>query len=238
MLKRVPTTTDGKLVDRLKESSRVNLPFKAPAPTKSLERIQPQRKRKRVSYVGQQEDDGSDDDNNSKKKKKGDSSYLNEDELLAMHKQYPVFRPTPFNQVVNRRFSLPSMKSKDGTVVIQVLSNVSLGIRPQTKVLPRPLHDPMEDHAIVLFDPTIDIKETDEERKEREVQEAKAKAEEEIKVKTAGMYNPHKSLRKLLGEGDEKKEKVPKVPVVIDPRLSKILRPHQVEGVKVCSPRY
>ena len=59
MLKRVPTTTDGKLVDRLKESSRVNLPFKAPAPTKSLERIQPQRKRKRVSYVGQQEDDGS-----------------------------------------------------------------------------------------------------------------------------------------------------------------------------------
>jgi len=238
MLKRVPTTTDGKLVDRLKGSSRVNLPFKAPAPTKSLERIQPQRKRKRVSYVGQQEDDGSDDDSNSKKKKKGDSSYLNEDELLATHKQYPVFRPTPFNQVVNRRFSLPSMKSKDGTVVIQVLSNVSLGIRPQTKVLPRPLHDPMEDHAIVLFDPTIDIKETDEERKEREVQEAKAKAEEEIKVKTAGMYNPHKSLRKLLGEGDEKKEKVPKVPVVIDPRLSKILRPHQVEGVKVCSPRY
>jgi len=236
MLKRVPTTTDGKVVDRLQESTRVNLPFKAPALAKSLERVQPQRKRKRVSYVGQQEDNDSDDDGSFKRKKRAekDSSYLNEDELLAMHKQYPVFRPTPFDQVINRRFSLPCMKSKDGSVVVSVLSNVSLGIRPQTKVLPRPLHDPMEDHAIVLFDPTIDIRETDEEKKEREAQEAKAKEEEEIKVKTAGMYNPHKSLRKLLGEGDEKKEKVPKVPVVIDPRLSKVLRPHQVEGVKVC----
>ncbi|KAJ3555036.1 hypothetical protein NP233_g12298 [Leucocoprinus birnbaumii] len=90
----------------------------------------------------------------------------------------------------------------------------------------------MEDHAIVLFDPTIDNRETDEERKAREAEEAKAKAEEEAREKTAGMYNPHKNLRKLLGEGGNRKEQTPKVPVVIDPRLSKILRPHQVEGVK------
>jgi DNA repair and recombination RAD54-like protein len=49
----------------------------------------------------------------------------------------------------------------------------------------------------------------------------------------AGLYNPHKSLRELLGEGGDKKEKAPKVPVVIDPVLSKVLRPHQIEGVKV-----
>jgi DNA repair and recombination RAD54-like protein len=47
------------------------------------------------------------------------------------------------------------------------------------------------------------------------------------------MYNPHKSLKDLLGEGRDKKTKVNKVPVVIDPRLTKVLRPHQVEGVKV-----
>ncbi|KXN86905.1 DNA repair protein rhp54 [Leucoagaricus sp. SymC.cos] len=235
MLRRVPTTTDGKVVDRLQESTRVNLPFKAPTFAKSLERVQPQRKRKRVSYAGQQADDDSDDDGGSKKKKKKDNkdrNYLNEDEILTMQKQYPVFKPRPFDQVVNRRFSLPSMRNKDGSVVVTMLSNVSLGIRPPTKVIPRPLHDPMEDHAIVLFDPTIDSRETDEERKEREAEEAKAKAEEEARAKTAGMYNPHKSLRQLLGEGNDKKEKVPKVPVVIDPRLSKILRPHQVEGVK------
>lgn len=235
MLKRRPTTADGKVVGKLQESTRVNLPFKAPTPAKSVERVQPQRKRKRISYAGQQADDDSDSDGGSKKKKKRDNkdvNYLNEDELLARQKQYPVFRPTPFDQVVSRRFSLPSMKNKDGSFLIPTLSNVSLGIRPQAKVIPRPLHDPMEDHAIVLFDPTIDNRETDEERKEREAEEAKAKAEEEARTKTAGMYNPHKSLRKLLGEGQEK-QKVPKVPVVIDPRLSKVLRPHQIEGVKV-----
>ena len=47
------------------------------------------------------------------------------------------------------------------------------------------------------------------------------------------MYNPHKSLKELLGGGKDKKKKVAKVPVVIDPRLSKVLRPHQIEGVKV-----
>lgn len=236
MLRRVPTTTDGKAVDRLQESTRVNLPFKAPSLAKSLERVQPQRKRKRVSYAGQQGDDDDDDDDESKKKKskdKKDGNYLNEDELLGRQKQYPVFKPTPFDQVVNRQFSLPSMKGKNGLVVTPMLSNVSLGIRPPAKVIPRPLHDPMEDHAIVLFDPTIDNRETDEERNEREAGEAKAKAEEEAREKTAGMYNPHKSLRKLLGEGGNKKEKVAKVPVVIDPQLAKVLRPHQVEGVKV-----
>ncbi len=41
------------------------------------------------------------------------------------------------------------------------------------------------------------------------------------------------SLKQLLGSGKDKKAKVDKVAVVIDPRLTKVLRPHQVEGVKV-----
>lgn len=91
----------------------------------------------------------------------------------------------------------------------------------------------MEDHAIVLYDPTIDTRETDEERKEREKEELRIQAEKEAREKCAGLYNPHKSLRDLLGGGKEKKTHHGKVPVVIDPRLSKVLRPHQVEGVKV-----
>jgi DNA repair and recombination protein RAD54 and RAD54-like protein len=90
----------------------------------------------------------------------------------------------------------------------------------------------MEDHAIVLYDPTIDDRETDEERKEREKQEEKRRAEQEAREKTAGMYNPHKSLKELLGEKDTK-QTVQNVPVLIDPQLGKVLRPHQVEGVKV-----
>ncbi|KAG2020202.1 SNF2-family ATP dependent chromatin remodeling factor snf21 [Coprinopsis cinerea AmutBmut pab1-1] len=238
MLRRPPTTSDGKVVDRLSESTRVNKPFKPPTVAKPVERVQPQRKRKRVSYAGQQnEDSDSDDDGNSKKKKKSDGGkdkdgiYHNEDELWAMHKKYPVYKPKPFDQIT-RRFSLPTMRSKDGSIVPLVPTGASLGTRPPAKIIPRPLHDPMEDHAIVLYDPTIDDRETDEERQERLKQEAKEKAEQEAKEKTAGLYNPHKSLKKLLGETEKDKAKVDKVPVVIDPRLSKVLRPHQVEGVK------
>ncbi|KAG6868238.1 hypothetical protein C0993_005938 [Termitomyces sp. T159_Od127] len=243
MLRRTPTTTDGKIVDRLQESTRINKPFKPPTLLVPAERVQPQRKRKRVSYKGQQgaDDDSADDSEASqdkkknKNKKKGkdgrDDSYHNEEDLLAAIKTYPVYKPKPFEQVV-RRFSMPAMTSKDGTLVPLLPTNISLGIRPKARIIPRPLHDPMEDHAIVLYDPTIDDRETDEERREREKEEAKEKAAQEARAKNAGLHNPHKSLRVLLGEGKDQKEKMDKVPVVIDPKLTKVLRPHQVEGVK------
>lgn len=240
MLRRMPTTADGKVVDRLQESVRVNKPFKVPSLSKPIEREQ--RKRKRVSYKGQ---DGGGDENDAdadttdgqpaKKKKKtkdgfNDNSFSVE-EIEALLPKYPVFKPKPFE--LNRRFSMPAMTGKDGKAIPHVFTGMSLGTRPPVKVAPRPLHDPMEDHAIVLYDPTIDDRETDEERKEREKEEAKEKAEKEAREKHAGMFNPHKSLRDMLGEKKATKDKVVKVPVVIDPRLCKVLRPHQVEGVKV-----
>lgn len=234
MLRRTPTTSDGKPVDRLQESIRVNKPFKPPTLVNASERVQPQRKRKRVSYKDAAGDENdSEDDARNKKKKKGDKdgTYDNREELKAAIKTYPVYKPKPFDML--RRFSMPTMTNKSGEKVHTVPSNVSLGIRPLAKIPPRPLHDPMEDHAIVLYDPTIDDRETDEEKKEREKEEAKDRAAKEAQQKTAGMYNPHKNLRALLGEDMKKKEKVQKVPVVIDPRLVKVLRPHQVEGVKV-----
>lgn len=80
----------------------------------------------------------------------------------------------------------------------------------------------MADHAIVLYDPTIDDKPDPEEVAQKE--EAAKKEEDR---------GPHKSLKAILGIEDKTKKKVVKVPVVIDPRLSKVLRPHQIEGVKV-----
>jgi DNA repair and recombination RAD54-like protein len=235
MLRRIPTTADGQEVGRLQESTRVNKPFKPPALANALE-SKPQRKRKRVSYK-EQGGHGSDSEvERTRKKQKTsmdkDGIYHNEEELRAAIPKFPVYSVKPFNELGSRRFSLPSMRSKDGKPVQLVASNASLGVRPQTKVPPRPLHDPMEDHAIVLYDPTIDDRETDEERKAREKEEAKERAAREAQEKMAGMYNPHKSLRSLLGEGTNN-ENMGKVPVVIDPKLSKVLRPHQVEGVKV-----
>jgi DNA repair and recombination RAD54-like protein len=83
----------------------------------------------------------------------------------------------------------------------------------------------MSDHAIVLYDPTID----DIPRPE---DEEAVKLELEKKKKEAEARGPHRSLKAILGIVDEKKKVDVKVPVVIDPRLAKILRPHQIEGVK------
>ena len=46
----------------------------------------------------------------------------------------------------------------------------------------------------------------------------------------------HKSLAEILGipkKGEQVEQ--PKVAVVIDPKIAKVLRPHQIEGVKVSS---
>jgi DNA repair and recombination RAD54-like protein len=77
----------------------------------------------------------------------------------------------------------------------------------------------------VLHDPTVDDKpkETpDPEEKQKEVELAS-------KIDAPLM---HKSLAEILGIKKKVEGEHPRVPVVIDPRLAKVLRPHQIEGVK------
>ncbi|TCD63616.1 DNA-dependent ATPase protein rad54 [Steccherinum ochraceum] len=232
MLRRAPTTADGKVVDRLQESTRINKPFKPPTPSSSL--VKPLRKRKRVSYkgAGGDNDDGdSDDDGRKSKKKKTGKDGMPETPRDNNIQEFPVFKAKSFDEM-SKKFAIPAIKNSDGQFVHKVASNIALGIRPLANIIPRPLHDPMEDHAIVLYDPTIDNRETDEERRERLKEEGKERLAKEAQEKSAGMYNPHKSLKAILGGGTDKKRAAGKVAVVIDPRLSKVLRPHQVEGVK------
>jgi DNA repair and recombination RAD54-like protein len=240
MLRRIPTTNDGLAVDRLQESTRVNKPFKPPTlAVKPIERSLPQRKRKRVSYKENGGNDDSDDESDDPKRRKKkrtskDNEYVDNGDgsVVNVNRSFPIFKPKPFDKIFGSKFAVPEIKNKAGDVVPVILSNVSLGIRAQAMIPPRPLHDPMEDHAIVLYDPTIDERETDEERKERIKEEERERMETEAQEKNKGLFNPHKSLRSILGEGKQKDKKQEKVPVVIDPRLSKVLRPHQVEGVK------
>ena len=88
----------------------------------------------------------------------------------------------------------------------------------------KPLHDPSGEFAIVLYDPTVEDKPVTKEEEQKKVEEGKA-------TKVDGPI-VHKSLAEILGL-KKKVEDRPRVPVVIDPRLAKVLRPHQVEGVKV-----
>lgn len=214
---------------------------------------------------------GSDSDGGSKKKKgskysMGNKEYGEDGVLNGMgalcNRKFPVFEVKEKSQVFSNRFAIPiittpvaSANQKVKTITVanggeggmrHALSHAALGCRRQPIIIPRPLFDPFEEHAIVLYDPTIDglplsltasqQLELDE-NEDPEIAAARfAEEEAEKKRKEEESRGPHKSLREILGLGekDDKKEKaVVKVPVVIDPRLAKVLRPHQIEGVKV-----
>lgn len=95
----------------------------------------------------------------------------------------------------------------------------TLGMRTGATFVVKPLHDPSGEFAIVLYDPTID------EKREKQAVEALESVKEVVPLM-------HRSLADILGIKKELVGDRPKVPVVIDPRLAKVLRPHQVEGVK------
>ncbi|KAL8341270.1 hypothetical protein RB598_003283 [Gaeumannomyces tritici] len=101
----------------------------------------------------------------------------------------------------------------------------TLGLRQGAAFVAKPLHDPSGEFALVLYDPTIDDKPKVREKP----------AETPAEADTAGEMDAplvHKSLAEILGIRKKVEGEHPRVPVVIDPRLTKVLRPHQIEGVK------
>ncbi|CAO1618312.1 unnamed protein product [Parajaminaea phylloscopi] len=226
-------------------------PFKTPFAKAAARGDEGGRKRKRVDYksMGGAADDSDDDDvdgaassatkGKSKKPAKTlEGMYKGIDasgvSLNVDTRKWQVFKPKEGGLL--RGFSVPTIKTKDGRVIETHLTYAALGTRRAIEIPPRPLHDPMAEHAIVLFDPTVD--DVEAEREKMRLQMAQQQIEEAASSGGAsnpgssGDSGPHKSLAAMLGL-DKKKEKVAeKVPVVIDPRLGKVLRPHQVEGVK------
>ncbi|UZJ56679.1 hypothetical protein CBS101457_005999 [Exobasidium rhododendri] len=225
------------------------------------------RKRSRVDYSkmgGGGEDgdadadvDGGSDEENKKPKKRAKGAPKSIDfsgmkgvdangaSLVKPQPKYQFFKPKEGQ--IKRQFSIPCTTGKDGIRIKHQLSNVVLGVRQTIEIPPRPLHDPMGEHAIVLFDPTTDDVEAEREKarlqKEQEaVEKVMASQEgggevalkEVIKEEKPVDRGPHKSLAAMLGIKDKKESAKlePKVAVVIDPDLCKVLRPHQVEGVK------
>ncbi|SCZ98563.1 BZ3500_MvSof-1268-A1-R1_Chr3-1g05466 [Microbotryum saponariae] len=171
--------------------------------------------------------------------KKGRGGFVDRYVPPSAPRRFPVFRPKTPEQSLNKGFSIPGMKRK-GQLVETRPSNLPLGTRRVGDVLPRPLFDPLEDHAVVLWDPTIDDREAEREAEKQRLLQlerdnaddaelARAEAEAEVERRKY-----HRSLAEILGivklDADAKKKM--KVPVVIDPRVGKVLRPHQVEGVK------
>ncbi|EME41982.1 hypothetical protein DOTSEDRAFT_81015 [Dothistroma septosporum NZE10] len=205
-------------------ADRLIKPFKCPgANTPSRVSEKPARKRRKVDYAG---GDGSVEE--------GDKPYTNDDRLALATRdvnRFPVFKAKDKDTAFRSRFSIP-LKNKDNMGYSQSKGPPLLGLRQGTVFVNKPLHDPSGEFAIVLFDPTVDYRlnaklledaEADPEKKEEPPAEDKPKLDEPIM---------HKSLADILGIKKKVDTERPKVPVVIDPKLAKVLRPHQVEGVK------
>ncbi|QLG74843.1 hypothetical protein HG535_0H01700 [Zygotorulaspora mrakii] len=130
---------------------------------------------------------------------------------------------------------------------------LTLGTKKKIELEPRPLHDPSDEFAIVLYDPSVDgdmiIKDSSDTPLTRDASnrsgagtgadgDANLKHDKHVHPRFLSNGLKNKSLKELLGEDinddqhSKKGKKFPNIPVVIDPKLAKILRPHQVEGVR------
>ncbi len=194
---------------------RLIKPFRCPGsatPTRASEK--PTRKKRKVSYA---DADGSVEN--------GEKPYTNEDRLALANRdvnKFPVFKVKDKDTLFRQRFAVPLI-NKDAGTYNPFRPAPTLGMRKGAVFVAKPLHDPSGEFAIVLFDPTIDDKPTTIE------EEVKQSQDENIPKLDVPIM--HRSLADILGLKKEVEEH-PKVPVVIDPRLAKVLRPHQVEGVK------
>lgn len=196
---------------------RLTRPFKCPgsaAPSRQSEK--PARKKRKVSYA---DTDGSKED--------GDAPWTNEERLALANREnnkFPVYKVKDKEQLFRRRFAVPLI-NKDTESYNRHRPAPTLGMRTGAIFIPKPLHDPCGEFAIVLYDPTIDAK-----TQPAETSDIKDGEEEKKPVLDTPIM--HKSLADILGL-KKKVDDHPRIPVVIDPKLAKVLRPHQVEGVKV-----
>ncbi|KAF2747056.1 putative dsDNA-dependent ATPase Rad54 [Sporormia fimetaria CBS 119925] len=197
-------------------ADRLHKPFRCPGSATSTRASEkPARKRRKVNYAGADGD----------APEEGDKAYSNEERLALATRdvnRFPVFKPKDKKTAFKKKFAVPLIDKQAGSYN-HFRPAPLLGMRLGRVFVARPLHDPSGEFAIVLYDPTIDDKPVPKE-------EAVSHLSQE-ETKTLDVPVVHKSLADILGL-KKKVEERPRVPVVIDPRLAKVLRPHQVEGVK------
>ncbi|KAI1869731.1 uncharacterized protein JN550_005712 [Neoarthrinium moseri] len=193
---------------------RLHKPFRCPgSATRTPASDRPARKKRRVDYGGADgETDGA------------DKPYTNADRLALANRdvnRFPVFQPKDKDKVFRKAFSVPFV-NKSAANYNPNRPPPTLGLRQGAVFVAKPLHDPSGEFAIVLHDPTVDDKPKEKPEPEKAV-------EPEVKIQEPLV---HKSLSEILGIKKKVQGEHPRVPVVIDPRLAKVLRPHQIEGVK------
>lgn len=179
----------------------------------------PSRKRRKIDYKGA---DGEADGDAEK-------PWTNTDRLALANRdvnKFPVFKPRDKSQVFRKAFSVPLI-NKDTSAYNPNRPPPTLGLRQGAVFIAKPLHDPTSEFAIVLYDPTVDDKPSEDVKPKEQKDESKPESDMKLDAPLV-----HKSLAEILGIKKKVEKDHPRVPVVIDPRLTKVLRPHQIEGVK------
>ncbi|ETI25057.1 hypothetical protein G647_04427 [Cladophialophora carrionii CBS 160.54] len=205
----IPPAKAGRLsVNSPAALDRLIKPFRCPGSANARKsKGEPARKRRKVNYA--EESAGNDDTS---------GGFSLDPESRALKDRYPVFKVKDKEAIFRSRFLVPLINKN---AFDPSRPAPSLGMRRGVGFVNKPLHDPSGEFAIVLYDPTIDEKPQDRSEEKKD--------EDKPKLDTPLM---HKSLAEILGIKKQVEGERPKVPVVIDPRLAKVLRPHQVEGVK------
>lgn len=202
--------------------SRLVRPFKCPSTARSSDK--PARKRRKINYVEADSADVNGDD----------GAFVSEDRQPLTPRdanRYPVFKVKDKDAMFRQRFLVP-MRNKRTGEYDALRPAPLLGMRLGAVFVAKPLHDPSGEFAIVLYDPTLDDKAAVVDKAAKEEDEKKKAEGKEVDAIKLDAPIVHKSLADILGL-KKKVEERPRVPVVIDPRLAKVLRPHQIEGVKV-----
>lgn len=122
--------------------------------------------------------------------------------------------------VLSKKFKVPTINGEVAPEPFGARRTLGLRRRPGVS---RSLYDPNADDAIILWDPAEEQNNENDENEGR-TSEEEEKPQDKIKVGGGG-----KSLSEILGL---KKEKRKKTHVIVDPVLARILRPHQIEGLK------
>jgi DNA repair and recombination RAD54-like protein len=178
----------------------------------------PARKRRKVNYAG------ADTENED-----GEKPWSNDDRMALGNREanlFPIYRPKDRDVAFKQRFFVP-LQNKDRPGFDPTRPAPALGMRKGVLFVAKPLHDPSGEFAIVLYDPTVDDKPV----LSSQAGQIDAVSSQLTEVKIDAPL-VHKSLAEILGLKKQVVDENPRVPVVIDPRLTKVLRPHQVEGVK------
>ncbi|KAF9199077.1 DNA-dependent ATPase protein rad54 [Haplosporangium sp. Z 27] len=137
---------------------------------------------------------------------------------------------------LGKRFKVPTFTDPSKAPAPTRMGAFNLGVKRRPPVEAKSAHDYTMEGSIILYDPAwaqLDEAQREEERLLQASQEGGAPKEED-EVPQVIIPKKEKAKTKSIAEmlGLSKQKEVPKVHVVVDPVLGRVLRPHQVEGVK------